>query len=80
MICYLLFVFSGLSGLGGHMKKILVTGAADQIGSELPGFLRNIYGGGHVCVCVNQDRWLLEYTWQFVVCRHVKCRSAGVLE
>jgi hypothetical protein len=29
---------------------------------------------------VNQDRWLLEYTWQFVVCRHIKCRSAGVLE
>jgi hypothetical protein len=30
-------------------------------------------GGG-----VNQDRWLLEYTWQFVVCRHVRCKSAGL--
>jgi nucleoside-diphosphate-sugar epimerase len=30
------------------MKKVLVTGAAGQIGSELTGFLRNIYGSDHV--------------------------------
>jgi len=30
------------------MKKVLVTGAASQIGSELTGFLRNIYGSDHV--------------------------------
>ena len=29
---------------------------------------------------VNQDCWLLVYPWQFVVCRHVKCRSSGVME
>ena len=39
---------AGLSALGGHMKKFLVTGAAGQIGSELTGFLRNIYGNDHV--------------------------------
>ena len=27
---------------------------------------------------VNQDCWLLEYPCQFVLCRHVKCRSAGL--
>jgi len=30
------------------MKKVLVTGAAGQIGSELTGFLRNIYGSDPV--------------------------------
>ena len=30
------------------MKKVLVTGAAGQIGSELTGVLRNIYGNDHV--------------------------------
>jgi nucleoside-diphosphate-sugar epimerase len=39
---------AGLSGLGGHMKKFLVTGAAGQIGSELTGVLRDIYGNDHV--------------------------------
>ena len=29
---------------------------------------------------VNQYRWLLEYPRKFVLCRHVKCRSAGVME
>jgi hypothetical protein len=29
---------------------------------------------------VNQDCWLLEYPWQFVVRRDIKCWSAGVLE
>jgi hypothetical protein len=27
---------------------------------------------------VNQYCWLLEYPLQFVVCRHVKCRSVGL--
>jgi hypothetical protein len=31
----LFFSPAGLGGLGGHMKKVLVTGAAGQIGSEL---------------------------------------------
>ena len=30
------------------MKKVLVTGAAGQIGSELTGVLRDIYGNDHV--------------------------------
>ena len=30
------------------MKKVLITGAAGQIGSELTVFLRNIYGNDHV--------------------------------
>jgi hypothetical protein len=29
---------------------------------------------------VNQDCWLLENPWQFVLCRHVNVRSAGVME
>ena len=27
---------------------------------------------------VNRNCWLLEYPWQFVLGRHVKCRSAGL--
>ena len=30
------------------MKKILIVGAGGQIGSELTGYLRNIYGGSNV--------------------------------
>ena len=29
-------------------------------------------------VGVNQDCWLLVYSWQLVVCRHVKCWSVGL--
>ena len=29
---------------------------------------------------VNQDCWLLEYPWRFLLGRGVKCWSAGVLE
>jgi hypothetical protein len=32
------------------------------------------------CLGVNQDYWLLEYSWQFVICRHEKCREDRVLE
>jgi nucleoside-diphosphate-sugar epimerase len=38
------------------MKKVLVTGAVRQIGSELTGFLRNIYGGGHV-IAAGHVKW-----------------------
>ena len=34
----------------------------------------------HLLSGVNQDCWLLEYPWPFVLCRHVKCRGAGVME
>jgi hypothetical protein len=29
---------------------------------------------------VNQDCWLLENPWQFVLCRHVNVRSAPILQ
>ena len=49
--------------------------------ASLPGFFQQpAVKMIDVRVGVNQDCWLLEYPWQFVLCRHVKYRSAGVLE
>jgi hypothetical protein len=29
---------------------------------------------------MNHDCWLLEYPWQFVLCRYVRCRNTPVLQ